>query len=254
MELKVIERSGQRVLITAQLAESYGADEKLIQQNFSNNKSRYKEGKHFVLLQGEELRTFKHNFENLGVAPNVNKLYLWTEKGAWLHAKSLNTDQAWDAYEMLVDEYYKAKEVIPRLNNLSPQLQLLINMEMEQNKLKAEMSEMKTTVNTITETFLQKDDDWRKSINQMMNRAVQSLGEDYRELRNRSYKLLEERARCNLDIRLTNLKNRLAGSGATKTKLNQTNKMDVIESDPRLKEIYTTIVKEFSIGSLKKKA
>ncbi|MBO3797140.1 phage antirepressor KilAC domain-containing protein [Bacillus velezensis] len=108
--LTVVEQDGQRVLTTAQLAEAYGADEKLIQQNFNNNKTRYKEEKHFILLHGDGLRAFKRDFENLGIAPNINKLYLWTEKGALLHAKSLNTDQAWDAYEMLVDDYYKIKK------------------------------------------------------------------------------------------------------------------------------------------------
>ncbi|NMP61884.1 ORF6N domain-containing protein [Bacillus velezensis] len=34
--LTVVEQDGQRVLTTAQLAEAYGADEKLIQQNFNN--------------------------------------------------------------------------------------------------------------------------------------------------------------------------------------------------------------------------
>lgn len=109
-QLQVIVHRQARVLTTGQLAESYGAEEKLVQQNFNNNKTRYKEGKHFFLLQGEELRAFKRDFESLGFAPNLNKLYLWTEKGAWLHAKSLNTDAAWDAYEMLVDEYYKVIE------------------------------------------------------------------------------------------------------------------------------------------------
>ncbi len=109
-QVQVIVHRQARVLTTMQLARSYETDEKLIQQNFNNNKGRYKEGKHFILLHGEELREFKRNFENLGFAPNLNKLYLWTEKGAWLQAKSLNTDAAWDAYEMLVDEYYKVVE------------------------------------------------------------------------------------------------------------------------------------------------
>lgn len=111
-KLQVILHRQARVLTTGQLAESYGANEKLIQQNFNNNQGRYQEGKHFILLKGDELREFKRDFENLGFAPNLNKLYLWTEKGAWLHAKSLNTDAAWDAYEMLVDEYYNIKEVL----------------------------------------------------------------------------------------------------------------------------------------------
>ncbi|GLC88654.1 phage antirepressor KilAC domain-containing protein [Lysinibacillus piscis] len=116
LDLIVIQLRGRRVLTTVQLAEKYEADEKLVQQNFNNNKERYKEGKHFILLQGDDLRDFKRNFENLGVAPNVNKLYLWTEKGAWLHAKSLNTDRAWEAYELLVDEYYRVIEQQPQFN------------------------------------------------------------------------------------------------------------------------------------------
>ena len=46
----------------------------------------------------------------------VRTLYLWTEKGALLHAKSLNTDKAWEAYEFLVDTYFAVKEkLIPAL-------------------------------------------------------------------------------------------------------------------------------------------
>lgn len=116
-QLQVIEYNNQRVLLTTHLAESFGGTDKQISDNFNNNKNRYVIGKHYYLLQGQELRGFKSDYENFGFAPNLNKLYIWTEKGAWMHAKSLNTDQAWDAYEMLVDEYYRQKEnvqMIPR--------------------------------------------------------------------------------------------------------------------------------------------
>lgn len=114
------------------------------------------------------------------------------------------------------------------------------------------ISKMESTVTTIQETFLQRDEDWRKSINSMLNTAAFKLGgsRKYPELRNQSYQLLEERARCKLDTRLSNLIDRLQESGATKTKISKTSRMDVIESDAKLKEIYTTIVKELSIGSL----
>ncbi|WP_429984041.1 phage antirepressor KilAC domain-containing protein [Lysinibacillus pakistanensis] len=110
MNLTVIQLRGKRVLTTAQLAEEYEATDRKIVDNFNNNKERYEEGKHFILLQGENLREFKSKNENFGFAQNLNKLYLWTEKGAWLHAKSLNTDRAWEAYELLVDEYYRVIE------------------------------------------------------------------------------------------------------------------------------------------------
>lgn len=127
-EIKVIDRglsvgiyyNGQPVCTTEQLATAYDAEKIKLQQNFNNNKSRYKEGKHYVLLKGDELRELKHNLENFEVASNVNQLYLWTERGALLHAKSLNTDKAWEVYERLVDFYFNVKENgIPAANNAS---------------------------------------------------------------------------------------------------------------------------------------
>ena len=42
---------------------------------------------------------------------NLNKIYLWTESGALLHAKSLNTEKAWEVYEYLVDTYFRYREL-----------------------------------------------------------------------------------------------------------------------------------------------
>jgi len=103
-----IEYQGQRILTTSQLAESYESDAQLIVNNFNRNKERYTEGKHYILLEGAALKDFRAK-NQIDLPPNINKLYLWPEKGAWLHAKSLNTDKAWEAYEMLVDDYYAVK-------------------------------------------------------------------------------------------------------------------------------------------------
>lgn len=117
-QLQVTTHGNQRILTTAQIAESYGTDKDRISANFKENEKRFKEGKHFFLLQGEVLKEFKNKPRNSGlVGKNAPKLYLWTEKGAWLHAKSLNTDEAWDAYEMLVDEYYRVIEQPPVLTS-----------------------------------------------------------------------------------------------------------------------------------------
>ena len=67
-ELKVTEYRGMRVLTTQQIAEAYGVEAKKITDNFNNNKSRYVEGKHFICLDGEELKRFKSETENLGFA------------------------------------------------------------------------------------------------------------------------------------------------------------------------------------------
>ncbi len=102
--LTVTEYKSIRVLTTQQIAEAYGTDAKVVSYNFNHNKDRYVDGKHYICLTGDELRAFRENHD---LPSNLNKLYLWTEKGAFLHAKSLNTDKAWEVYDRLVDEYFE---------------------------------------------------------------------------------------------------------------------------------------------------
>nr|DAR29936.1 MAG TPA: hypothetical protein [Caudoviricetes sp.] len=116
--LTVIERENQRVMTTAVLAEEYGTTERRISENFNANKERYIEGKHFYCLEGEALKEFKANTEITEQLKYAPKIYLWTEKGAFLHAKSLNTDRAWEIYDVLVDTYFKKQEVIKPLSSI----------------------------------------------------------------------------------------------------------------------------------------
>ena len=110
-ELQIITHNNERVLTTARLAEQYGTEESVIRKNFANNKNRYTEGKHYYCLSGKALSDFfaRVNF-TLANQSKIRTLYLWTEKGALLHAKSLNTDKAWQVYEFLVDNYFNPKQ------------------------------------------------------------------------------------------------------------------------------------------------
>ena len=134
--LYVVESRGQRVLTSAQIADCYDTTVDCIKQNFHANRDRFVEGKHYIVLTGGELKAFKNEVriphqdekqeENEVRIPHSAEikakyqfdtqfkyakiLYLWTEKGALLHAKSLNTDKAWQVYDYLVDFYFRAKE------------------------------------------------------------------------------------------------------------------------------------------------
>ena len=93
MSLPIMEVNGTRVLTTAQLAECYGTKVQIVTNNFNRNKQRYEEGKHYIKLSGSA----KHEFCNLNqidVGSNATNYYLWTERGALLHAKSLGTNKA----------------------------------------------------------------------------------------------------------------------------------------------------------------
>ena len=108
--LQVIERNNERVLTTQQLADVYETDSRNISNNFNNNKDKFIEGKHYFLLQGDDLKNFKGihtEYENLKFA---SKMYLWTERGANRHCKILDTDKAWEQFDNLKETYFKVKE------------------------------------------------------------------------------------------------------------------------------------------------
>ena len=112
---QTIEVKGIKVLTTRQIAEAYGTTKDKIIYNFNYNKDKYILGKHYIEIFGEELRRLKRTCEIQSSFKYAKSLYLWTEKGALLHAKSLNTDKAWQVYDYLVDFYFRAKEQEPEL-------------------------------------------------------------------------------------------------------------------------------------------
>lgn len=124
--LQITEYKNIRVLTTQQIAEAYGTDGKTISYNFNHNKDRYSEGKHFICLTGDELRAFREIHD---LPTNLNKIYLWTEKGAFLHAKSLNTDTAWDVYDRLVDNYFEKKKPMSPVEMMRIQLGMIDDHE-----------------------------------------------------------------------------------------------------------------------------
>ena len=146
-ELQVVEVKGIRVLTSKQIAEAYQTTTDTIKMNFNANKRRFIEGKHYIALTGNDLRDFKKQVRNpYLVANRASHLYLWTEKGALLHAKSLNTDKAWEVYDYLVDFYFRAqgqqeekasvpscrkKDKIPHMDNPIGILQILLKVAEE---------------------------------------------------------------------------------------------------------------------------
>ncbi|EHO6566669.1 ORF6N domain-containing protein [Escherichia coli] len=112
------------VITTELLAHLYGTDVTNIRKNHSRNHERFVIGKHYFLLEGAELREFKHRVSlshSVTIARNVRSLILWTERGAARHAKMLETDQAWEVFEKLEDCYFSQGKTTP--TEQQPQIQ-----------------------------------------------------------------------------------------------------------------------------------
>ena len=141
--------------------------------------------------------------------------------------------------------------------NLSPQLQVLIQMETRQKQIEARQAEQATALagleqklqNTCEVIALDKTA-WRKDSEHLINKIARATGEGYggiRLLYEEIYRSIESRAGVSLNTRLTNKRNRMAGEGVCKSKRDRLTRIDIIAEDKKLIEIYVAIVKELAV-------
>lgn len=175
--------------------------------------------------------------------------YLLTRKGCDMVANKMTGEKG-----VLFTAAYVTKFEEMERQLIQPQSieDLIIMQAQSMKQLKAEVAAQGEQIQTIKETLIEVDEDWRRDINLKLNRIAYKRGggQEYSNIKVMSYDILEERAHCDLATRLRNLRTRLELRGETQTKINNVNYLDVIEADPRIKEIYTTIVKELAIKYL----
>lgn len=123
---------------------------------------------------------------------------------------------------------------------------MIIMQAQSVKELKQKVEGQEEQIKAIKGAVIHTDQDWRDWVNRQLN-SIAFRNKNYREIRRQSYDILENRARCRLNIRLNNLRDRLVEAGATKSKINKVSILDVIEEDARLKEIYTSIVEKLII-------
>ena len=68
---------------TQELAQLYKTNSNTLTVNFKRHPEKFQEGEHYIL---------------------EGKSYQWTKEGAFLHARYLNTDEAWEGYKTLKEE------------------------------------------------------------------------------------------------------------------------------------------------------
>lgn len=267
--LTPLEFKNQRIITTKVLAEDFGTEEGNIQKNYSRNEKRFLEGKHYYKLAGQALKEFKNSLptESLEPIKFAPVLYLWTDRGAARHAKILDTDEAWEVYEDLEENYFNPKEKVQDLNTseLSPELQMfkqifdtVAKQELENKQIKAyiertnekveqtkeEIQGIRDVVSINTSTV-----SWREECRRLIVKMANSLGGNrfIGDVNREIYGLMKIRLKCKLDVQLTNMRRRMADEGVCKSKRDKLNYLDVIARDSRLIEGYVAIVKELAI-------
>ncbi len=147
-------------------------------------------------------------------------------------------------YFIEVEKQYKLDT-----SSLSPELQFMNSVVQSLAKQEMATKQLSNKLDNITEIVALNTTDWRKDCRALINKMAKTQGGfgAYQEIQAAIYEEVDRRAGSSLNTRLTNLRRRMAEEGASKSKRDKTNKLDVIETDKRLKEIYLAVVKDFAI-------
>lgn len=247
-DISVKEYNGQRVVTFKDVDTVHSRPDGTARRNFNTNKKRFKEGEDFFLVGSDEIRTSRL----FPISDNdyMDKV-LVTEQGYLMLVKSFTDDLAWEVQRQLVNGYFRVRKIA---TDLSPQMQMLYGMldqmaQTERNAKEAKEIAQKAVEATenIKEAVKPVFDNWREEVNKKFNRIQRNADKPFNALRVEMYSELERRAGCDLATRLRNKKQRMSESGCTKKEINDYNRMDIIEEDKKLREIFSKIVSEYEI-------
>lgn len=251
-EILIKEYKGQRVVTFKDIDMVHGRPDGTARKRFNDNRYHFIENEDFFVRNTDEAKK-EHGI----VAPNG--LVLITEQGYLMLVKSFTDDLAWDVQRQLISGYFRTKEIVDE--ELSPQTQLILqlaqsiaNKELQDKERdrqialanEAAQRAVETTEN-IKEAVMPVFDNWREETNRKFNRIQRNADKPFDALRGEMYSELEQRAGCDLSARLRNKKRRMEEGGFTKKQINDYNKMDIIEEDKKLREIFSKIVSEYEI-------
>ncbi len=150
-------------------------------------------------------------------------------------------------YFIQVEKKYKAASLATQ--ELSPQLQVMINLEIEQKRQAEKLEHVEERIESIREVVAIDTTSWREDTGRILRKIGMECGDSksYQDVRAESYQLLEKRMGVNVKQRLTNKRRRMADEGVCKSRRDKLNYLDVIADDKKLIEGYTAIVKELAI-------
>lgn len=246
--LSVKEYEGKRVVTFKDIDAVHGRPDGTARKRFNDNKEHFIEGEDFYRVTCEEVRPFFGQTLPNGFNPKAD-IVLITESGYLMLVKSFTDDLAWKVQRELVNSYFRVEQMRTAFSDLSPQLQLLINIETRQREQEKALAAMNNRIDNMKEVIALDVHSWRKDAQHLISRIATANGgfDSMKDIYNEIYRLVEERAGVSLSTRLTNKRRRMADEGICKSKRDKLTKIDIIADDKKLIEIYIAIVKEMAV-------
>ena len=135
------------------------------------------------------------------------------------------------------------------VSELSPELRLLINMEIKQRQQQKALEQTNKRIDEIRDVVSLDTQSWRSDARRLITQIAQKMGgnEYIRDVQAEIFKLVDQRAGISLATRLTNKRRRMAEEGVCKSKRDKLTKVDIIADDKKAIEIYVAITKEMAV-------
>lgn len=207
----------------------------------------------------------KRDLEKILMSPNVDTLiiqsqykdsrgrkqneYLLTKDGFTLYMFNIQGHN--DFKLAYINKFNEMEQHIKQSQLNVPQtpmqaLEMMFSVQKEQEQFN---KRIETEVTGIRNIVGMETKNWRNDTNKVLGAIAQHLGggEKHKSIRTEAYKLLEEKGHCKLEQRVNNRRAKMLAKGATKTQINKLSKLDVINDEPRLIEIYISVIKSMAI-------
>ncbi|RMC49163.1 phage antirepressor Ant [Lactobacillus sp. ESL0228] len=150
-------------------------------------------------------------------------------------------------YLISVEKKYRENQL--DMKELSPELQMFSQMLKVNAEHERKIKRLDQKVDNITEIVSLNTTEWRKTAQGLIHKMAKTEGGfgAYQQIQGDIYKEVDARAGSSLKTRLTNLRQRMALNGSCKSAIDRLNRLDVIDADKRLKQIYMAVVKDCAI-------
>lgn len=240
----VIMKDQQAVTSSLQVAETFNKNHRDVLKAI--DEMRPGVAQNFADLFSEDTYTHPQNKQQY-------RMYYMNRDGFTLLAMGFTGNDAMKFKLQYINAFNKLEEEHKQnqidVNELSPELKMFNQIFQTVAANELENKKLNHKVDNIAEIVSLNTTDWRKTSQSIIKKIAITQGGygAYRDVAKSIYDETNKRAGSNLKTRLTNLRKNMALEGASKSKRDKANKLDVIENDKRLKEIYMSVVKDFAI-------
>ena len=199
-------------------------------------------------VENEDYWVFIPQEENSIGRPTMNyKLTASFAKKLAMGSNSLKGEEARDYFIQVEQNAKKLANSVPAHKDNLEVAAIMIDELRQQRDLasqhEARINQVEQRFETVKDALAPEGKTWRETIHESIDKVVEATGDNHYNIWSMSYKELDRHG-FNVKRRLENRRKRMAEFGLSKTDRNKVGKLDIIEADPKAKEIYAGIVRE----------